>query len=142
MWGAGYPCRHLNCTYDQHHVTNKYHVIVPDLFSFVSRPRCVNLEWIKSISKKKSTIHAVGWCDHGCGISHWCRWNSIQFYILVSILKGFFDNFKELVMQSCQKLGIFHFQSQFQKPKLTSIFLKIVFLPKFTLVEQLKLKSL
>ena len=44
-------------------------------------------------------------------------------------------------MKSSQKLGIFHFQSQFQKTKLTSIFLKIVFLPKFTLVEQLLLKS-
>ena len=64
-----------------------------------------------------------------------------EIHILVSILKGFFDNFMELVMQSCQKMGIFHFQSQFQKPKLTSIFLKMVFLSKFTLVEQLLLKS-
>ena len=36
--------------------------------------------------------------------------------------------------------GIFHFQSQFQRPKMTSIFLKMVFLSKATLVEQLLLK--
>ena len=60
---------------------------------------------------------------------------------LVCILKGFFDNFKVLVVKSCQKLGIFHFQNQIQKPKLTSIVLKMVFLSKFTLVKQLLLKS-
>ena len=42
-------------------------------------------------------------------------------------------------MKSCQKLGICHFKSQFQKPKLTSIFLKLVLLSKFMLVEQLLL---
>ena len=60
--------------------------------------------------------------------------NEIQYSFTVqwSILKGLFDNFKDLVMKSCQKLGIFYFQSQFQKPKLTSIFQKMVSLSKFT----------
>ena len=46
-----------------------------------------------------------------------------------------------LVMKSCQKVGIFHFQSQFWRPKMTLIFLKMVFSSKITLVEQLLLKS-
>ena len=44
-------------------------------------------------------------------------------------------------MKSCQKVGIFHFQSQFWRPKMTLIFLKMVFSSKITLVEQLLLKS-
>ena len=58
----------------------------------------------------------------------------------MSILKGFFDNFKELVMKICQKVGIFHFQSQFRRPKNDINFWKNGFALKIVLEEQL-LKS-
>ena len=61
-------------------------------------------------------------------ILKWCRWNLIVFCIWISLLEGFLDILQDLLIEDCQKLHIFCFQSEFWKQKINSIFLKLIFL--------------
>ena len=71
-------------------------------------------------------------CDVGCGISHCFGWNLIQFYTLMSTLKGFFVIFEDLVIESCQKLGTILLNKIFEElTRFKMILSKVVLLMQF-----------